>query len=220
MDDNDLKIVEGLKGYLGETPIIFDIGANRGNYTDFALSLFPNAKMLLVEPNDMWTDELIRKYGGNKNITLWFSLIGSRIGAERFYYFTNHNDQLSSIYKRPVFSDLPMQETITHMTTIDDLMEEFGIEIVDFIKVDTEGAEFDVLKGAILSLAAQRIHFIQIEYGGTYPDAGITMKEVIKFVNSFGYKAYSYNGVFTELDSKTFIEDFHYDNYLISKIEL
>jgi FkbM family methyltransferase len=220
MDDNDLKIVQGLKPHLGETPFIFDIGANRGNYTDFVLTLFPDAKMLLVEPNEMWQSELARKYSDNKNITLLYLLVGSKKQDAKFYYFTNHNDQISSIYRRPVFLGLPMKESVKPMTTVDAIMEFFAFGEVDFIKVDTEGAEFDVLKGAIKSLASKKIKFIQIEYGGTYPDAGITMRDVISFVNSLGYHAYSYNGSFTELDRETFVEDFHYDNYLISKIAL
>lgn len=220
MDDNDLKIIEGIKNHFGESPMIFDVGANRGHYADFALSLFPSAKMILIEPNDIWIGELERKYSINNRIILMYTLVGGKRGVETFYYFINHNDQISSIYKRPVFLDLPMMEAIKPMTTIDDIIEFLRTDVVDFIKVDTEGAEFEVLKGAIRSLADKKIRFIQIEYGGTYPDAGITMKEVIEFINAIGYKAYSFNGVFTELDSKTFVEDFHYDNYLISSIAL
>lgn len=200
-------------------PFIFDIGANRGNYTDFVLSLFPNAKMLLIEPNDMWVGELSKKYFGNTDIQIWNTLVGKNTDDTMFYYFTNNNDQLSSIYERPVFSDLPMKKVFKNCTTIDSIIEQ-GIDFVDFIKVDTEGAEFDVLKGAAKSLSGKKIKFIQIEYGGTYPDAGITMKEVIEFVKCFGYWVYSYDKKFTKLDPKTFIEDFHYDNYLISSIAL
>lgn len=220
MDDNDLKIIQGIKDDLREAPFIFDIGANRGNYTDFILGLFPFARMILIEPNDIWISVLTQKYIRNKNIQVFHTLVSSKDGAEPFYYFTNNNDQLSSIYKRPVFSYLPMQETVKRCTTIDRIIYENEIGYVDFIKVDTEGAELDVLKGAAKSLRDKKIKFIQIEYGGTYPDAGITMIEVISFVNSLGYRVYSYDGIFTELDPKTFIEDYHYDNYLISKIAL
>lgn len=219
MDDNDLKILEGVKKYIGNPKFIFDLGANRGSYTDFVLSLFPDVHMILFEPNSIWFNHLRQKYSSNLRIDVKGLLVGNKIGDSIFYYFTNNNDQLSSIYKRPVFFDLPMQETSKSMVTLDFIIENCS-PYVDFIKVDTEGAEFDVLKGAEKSLREKRIKFLQIEYGGTYPDAGITMKEVIEFVNSFGYKAYSYNGSFTELHPETFVEDFHYDNYLISSIEL
>jgi len=220
MDDNDLKIIQGVKNYMGESPVIIDVGANRGNYTDFALTLFPNAKVVLIEPNDMWIDELKRKYSDNKNIDIFNTLISDHNGGETFYYFTNHNDQISSIYKRPVFHDLPMKEMTKCCATIDNVISAMGYYHVDFVKVDTEGAEFKVLKGAVKSLAYKKIKFIQIEYGGTYPDAGITMKQIIDFANNFGYYAYSYDKVFTELNSQSFVEDFHYDNYLISNVAL
>lgn len=220
MDDNDLKILAGIKGHILSTePLIFDIGANRGNYTDFVLSLFPNAKILLVEPNDIWINELSEKYAGNKNIKILNMLVGQKQTDLLFYYFTNSNDQLSSIYKRPVFDDLPMQTKFKTCTTIDAIMDQM-LEFVDFIKVDTEGAEFDVIKGTVKSFCDQKIKFMQIEYGGTYPDAGITMKEIIRFVNALGYRIYSFNNFFSELNPETFIEDYHYDNYLISKIAL
>ena len=84
MDDNDLKIIQGVKNYMGESPVIIDVGANRGNYTDFALTLFPNAKVVLIEPNDMWIDELKRKYSDNKNIDIFNTTDGT--GKSLFGY--------------------------------------------------------------------------------------------------------------------------------------
>ena len=219
MDDNDLKIVGAIKHLFHERPIIFDIGANRGNYTDYVLSLIPDAKMVLAEPNQIWKEHLYIKYH-HKGYRIFNDIIGNKHEVVPFYYFTNNNDQLSSIYKRPIFDDLPMQETREYCRTIDNILDFCSFEKVDFIKVDTEGAEFDVLKGSAFSLLNKKINFIQIEYGGTYPDAGITMKEIIRFVNEFGYNVYSYDKTFEKLDAETFVEDFHYDNYLITHYAL
>lgn len=218
MDSNDLSIVKYIQKYFSKEPVIFDIGANRGEYTDFVLSLMPNATMVLVEPNDMWIKHLSDKYVG-KRIQILNMLVGSVSEDIPFYYFTNNNDQLSSIYKRPVFDELPMQEKLTHCTTIDNIMGLITNE-VDFVKIDTEGAEFDVLKGAAVSLLSKKINFLQVEYGETYKDAGITMKELILFVNKFGYEVYSFNGAPEKLNAETFVEDFHYDNYIITHLDI
>lgn len=216
MDTKDLQIIQKIRKYFPPKPVIWDIGANRGEYTDFVLSLIPDAKMFLFEPNEMWYEVISEKYSHMLNIFVHPFMIGETNGSCDFFYFTNNNDQLSSRYNREVFATLPAAPIRARkpMMAIDKLIDR--TTGIDFIKVDTEGAEFDVLSGAFLSMSHKLIKFIQIEYGGTYPDANVTMKKVINYCNALGYRVYSLDEYFIEQTLDNFVEDYHYDNYLIT----
>ena len=50
--------------------------------------------------------------------------------------------------------------------------------------------EYDVLRGAEDILRAGRVKFIQFEYGGTYPGANTSLKQVCEFLSGFGYSLF------------------------------
>lgn len=72
-------------------------------------------------------------------------------------------------------------------TTIDLLIDEFNLERIDYLKVDTEGAELLILRGASDALQNKKINCIQVEHGGTYDDAGFTMDELIEYLGKYEY---------------------------------
>jgi hypothetical protein len=61
-------------------------------------------------------------------------------------------------------------------------MAENGIDRLSFMKVDTEGHEIAVLRGASAALRDQRIGMLQFEYGGTYADAGTTLRQAYELL--------------------------------------
>jgi FkbM family methyltransferase len=61
--------------------------------------------------------------------------------------------------------------------------KENNVKFIDFLKIDTEGFEYDVIKGAETFL--ENIKTIQFEYGGTYPDRKIRLIDVVDLLNNF-----------------------------------
>lgn len=59
-------------------------------------------------------------------------------------------------------------ETVT-VTTLDQFCIDAHISRIDFLKIDTEGFEFEVLLGAAETLSARKISAIQFEFGEFYP---------------------------------------------------
>lgn len=195
---------------LPEYPVVFDVGAYKGAYTDYVLSKVPDAMCLLFEPNDTLFEGITHNHKYN-------IILSGHEGKEPFYRCLDKADELSSTFKRRVFNQVEYVEEYKTCDTVDGITFKNGILQIGFLKIDVEGAELKVLIGSASMLLDKRIQFIQVEYGGTYPDAGITFVDVIRFVGQFGYKAFELVGdKLHELTEENFIEDYRFANFLIT----
>lgn len=144
--------------------------------------------------------------------------MSNQVGEVTFH--TYHDDaRLSSIYRRESVEEqiLPsgfVTETVP-ATTVDTYWKGQRRQI-NFLKVDVEGAEYDVLRGASRMLNEGKIDYLQFEYGGTFLDAGVTLQNVWSFLRRSGYRVFSVKGRdFTEM--KTFSksnENYQYSNFV------
>lgn len=203
------------KPFLPVRPVIFDVGAHKGGYTEYVLSVMPDADCFLFEPNSELFKELDKKYNAF-NI-----LLGEIKGVKTFYQCADKADELSSTYRREVFSEVEHNTEIKKCHTVDDFCKSENIDHIDMLKIDVEGAELDVIKGALMMLDDKKISFLQVEYGGTYPDAGITGLQVIQYLNDLDYNVYELAG--DELESiipERFVEDYRYTNFLVTFKEM
>jgi FkbM family methyltransferase len=97
----------------------------------------------------------------------------------------------------------------------DEFLDRQGIGEVDFMKLDVEGAEHLVLRGLENSLRAQRIRFVQFEYGRVNILTHFLLRDFYELFRSYGYvvgKIYPDFVAFREYDLAD--EDFLGPNYL------
>ena len=159
--------------------IIFDVGSNIGDYTRYVLSLNRDLKIYSFEP----VFDVYQKMIKNLDKSICQNVLTYNIG---FYkqnidmpiWYAYQNDGLSSIYDRDL--NILYKKEDVNLRSMDDFCLENHIDFIDFLKIDTEGAEFDVLVGANQLLSNKQIRYIQFEYGGTYLDAGFTLKQVFE----------------------------------------
>jgi FkbM family methyltransferase len=207
IEDFDKNLFKKCLPHFSKQPVIFDVGAHEGRWTEFARQLVPNAKHYLFEPNI----ELAIKIGA------YPLAISDHDGFKTFYVPPKKNDELASLYKREVFKQTGYEEIVATCISIDTFCIRSGIEEIDYLKVDVEGAELDVLNGCKEMMASRNIKFIQIEYGGTYPDAGITFAQIINAANKYGYNVY--DDALKPVTINNFIEDYRYAVFLLTYIK-
>jgi len=101
-------------------------------------------------------------------------------------------------------------------TTLDAYCREHDVTHIHFLKIDVEGAEPAVLRGAAGLLAAGAIDALQFEYGGTFADAGATLRAVFEFLAFRDYVLFAHrDGNFVPVeDWSDALEDFGHANYL------
>lgn len=172
---------------------IFDIGANKGEYTEEILEIMNKKPMIYVfEPLRSACSILRRNFAKNKKVKI-FNLGFSDKHGKSIIYFDESTSVLASLYQRKAGSmGLPVslrnQERI-NLTTIDLFCTKNKISHIDLLKIDTEGHELKVLLGAKKMLEENKISFIQFEFAGTMVDSRTFFRDIYLFLNPT-YKIY------------------------------
>jgi FkbM family methyltransferase len=190
-----ILIHEILKGYMNnDSPTLFDIGANTGNYSLELRRAFPNAAIWAFEPNPKAFER------GNERLTplgvrCSKQGLGAKPGKSKVYTYTNDPlSQHASIYKN-VFLDLHKSDNLSEfefeLTTIDEFCDEQDIHFIDFMKIDTEGHELEVLRGAERMLRQDRIGIIQFEFNTLHVISRVFLKDFYELLT--GHDIYRLN---------------------------
>ena len=142
---------------------IFDVGANCGEYTEELYRHWNRAEYYLFEPATLPFNELKNKFGKNENININNFALGSK-DDELFLY--GYGDPMadsprSSLYKGVIeefFNIGNKSQEMIKVKTINNFCSEKSINKIDFIKIDTEGHELEVLKGADNLIKKKLLH--------------------------------------------------------------
>lgn len=220
LSQEERTMIAGLFPFLSKEPIIFDIGSNKGHFSDLFLDEYKDDCMLfLFEPNEKLLSFTQIKYEYQKNI-IYEGLAAYKANGEiNFNYFENFNNELSSIYEDLSWKGMPMKTKKVISVTIDSYCKLNKIESIDYLKIDCEGADVDVLSGSQELMKEGNVKIIQIEYSEHYERAGKSMKDVFEIAKKYGYSVYNFiEGNYWEIkDVWSLMKP---DNYILTKEEI
>jgi len=142
-----------LKDFLKEDFVVFDIGANIGVFTCFAANLVKKGKVFAFEPVSFVFDVLKRNARDYDNVDCHKIGFASK-AEEKEILIRQWAPGDSTIKDSPIqrpFQSFDLKEKI-EISTLDNFVEEKNFIKIDFIKIDVEGYEVEVLKGAIKTI--------------------------------------------------------------------
>lgn len=131
--------------------IIYDIGANHGHWTQRNLSIYPEAKFVLVEANPSLCSFLRNKFFTFSNVVILNNCVSDEDNKKIKFYVNNSNHGISTASNKWIensrFSKdfISINEINVDSITIDSLISQYGKS--DYIKIDIEGYENVVIKG-------------------------------------------------------------------------
>jgi FkbM family methyltransferase len=208
---------------------VFDVGANVGAWTEELLSHLARGRrdmsgctIHMFEPSELALASALsraRAAAGGARIVPRDRAVSNVSGARTFFVFgdTNGTNTL-----QPIGSDGEGRRIEIMCTTLDEYCRENGIDHVDFVKVDAEGGDYDVLAGARALLSRKAIDFIQIEYNHRWVAFRHYLKDVFELTEPLGYTV----GKITPLGIERYdgwhheLESFREGNYLLWHSEL
>ena len=162
---------------------IFDVGANIGEWSIGASEEFKANKIFAFEPIPRTYDLLVKNIV-NHNIQA-INIALSNINGEIEFYFSFERSYLSTSLSKS--DDCKFLKTICPVQRGDDFCQDLNIENIDFLKIDTEGNDFKVLKGFEDKIKKNQIRLIQFEYGPFAIDSKDLLKDFYDLLNQYGY---------------------------------
>jgi FkbM family methyltransferase len=210
--------------------VAVDIGANVGYFTVLLATLAgPRGRVVSFEPG---ADNLARlqrniTVSGSENITIVTQPASDVAGPTRFYLNSDSSGghALWDPGRFPGNAKSAAQPLVVDVvaTTLDEALARLGLPPPKLIKIDTEGAEHRVLKGAAGLLRERRVPYIIAELHDFGLDQlGSSQQDLRRFMAQFGYATFAlyYDGSLPKLiPDDTLLESQNIVNLLFSTVE-
>lgn len=147
-------------------PIVFDVGANEGDWTRSLLQLVsPDAHIYAFDPSATNVDKL--RQIADSRVTVVPTALGNFEGQAPLYTPFPGSGMGSLLNFRPTSThDVAAldQETV-QVTSLDSFVKKQGISSIEFMKMDLEGSEYAALEGGIETLRAGIVQALSFEFG-------------------------------------------------------
>lgn len=195
-------------------PMIFDIGANNGDYTNKIIRQL-NIPFTLhsFEPGSA-SFHFMKSSISHKNVFIHKLGLSDRTGTAELHFDTNGS--ASAALSTNCYQDTALHrenyETV-NITTIDEFCIKNNIEKIDFCKIDVEGHEINVLKGVQKMLDANKIDIFQFEFGSASTTTGVFLRDFFTFLPNYDIYRILQNGI-RKIDYNERFEIFMTSNYI------
>ena len=193
----------------GNVEVAVDVGANVGEWSAIALKEFPALRQLIAyEPGTVVRE--LRARIQDARVTFVEKAISDRAGEVSFHEV--EDTHMSSAIP-PADRDVTRTRTVPTVTLDDDL-DRLGIPHVDFLKIDAEGLDLHVLRGASRLLREHRADVVQFEYNEMWARAGSTLSQAVDLLQEAGYRVFVISARQLKQMPKPMPELFIYANFV------
>lgn len=174
---------------LGFNPAVaIDVGAYVGEWTRSFKGIFPDAQMLMIEPQASKMAQLSRVKSELRNVEVRVALLGATVGASVGFC---ESETASSVLmeaenRRPPTTYMPM-------TILDAITENGPFARPDFIKLDVQGYEIEVLRGGTRTLESVEAVLLEVNLLRLHEGAPL-FHESAEYLGKQGFQVYDICG--------------------------
>jgi FkbM family methyltransferase len=175
----------------GEEVHIVDVGANKGQWSGAMIDAARQAGRLgdldlhAFEPSSYTFARLSEALDGQR-VSLYRAALGDRSGSATLHVIAPAAGT-NSLYKAPGTPDGATTENVA-TTTLDSFAHGAELEHLTMVKIDTEGHDLAVLRGARTLFADQRISVAQFEYNHRWIYARFFLRDAFEMLEPLGYR--------------------------------
>ncbi|MEA2467124.1 MAG: hypothetical protein QOJ57_1250, partial [Thermoleophilaceae bacterium] len=190
--------IEAARAYLAPGMTAFDVGGHIGKFAVvLGAAVGPRGQVHAFEPLPASYARLVENLAlnGLDQVVTHRSAVSDRVGEEELVLYGEGRASWSSLVPRSIEREdwvVRPEETVTvPTTTIDEAALSLGIERIDLLKIDVEGAEAKVLAGASGLLERGAVDAVLIELSDeTLVPAGTTAVAVVERLENLGLRTH------------------------------
>jgi FkbM family methyltransferase len=170
---------------------VVDVGANKGQWSGAMIDSARHAGRLsdldlhAFEPSSYTFARLSETLDGQR-VSLYQTALGDKSGSATLHVIAPAAGT-NSLYESPGASDGATTEEVA-TTTLDSFARSTGLDQLTLVKVDTEGHDLAVLRGARALFAERRISIVQFEYNHRWVYARFFLRDAFEMLAPLGYR--------------------------------
>ncbi len=196
--------------------VFFDVGANKGEYTELLLKVFPNAIVYCFEPLPKAFEILQKKFVTDKNITVENLALGKHktitsIHTYQDDHLSGHSTFSPEILEK-VHGSVDNVSFRIHVDTIAEYCSNNSVDRIDFLKIDVEGNEYEVLIGAKELIDSNRIDVIQFEFNEMNVFSRVFLHDFYRILPNYNFLRICPEGLISMNEYSTNNEIFKFQN--------
>jgi len=196
-------------------PVVVDVGANVGHYSLSIRNRFPGAKIYAFEPNPPTYAKLATL--ACEGVKMFNYAVGETNGSLLLYDLAEGDgSELASLYPEVIrdFNNMKVKSTKVDVITLDDFAREEKVDFIDILKIDTEGHEYAVLKGAARLLAEKRVGCIHFEFNAMNVVSHTFLRDFRLLLKGYSFYRLLPSSLLPLSEKPFFTEVFGYQNIL------
>jgi FkbM family methyltransferase len=178
-------------GELHRPKVIFDVGANQGQTALKLVKWFPEAAVHCFEPVASTRAKLAANTRHYRQIHIHPEALAAETGKAEIRLLDDDSKNTLDLHA----SDAGLGKGVEQIALdrLDNVMDRLGIERIHLLKIDTEGHDLEVLKGASKALAEERIDFVQVEAGmNPFNDRHVPFEDFYSYLKSYNYLCFGF----------------------------
>ncbi|MFQ3671763.1 MAG: FkbM family methyltransferase [Verrucomicrobiia bacterium] len=173
---------------------VVDGGANRGEWAGWLWKRNRGLELACVEPHPTLASAAEKRLQGT-GARVFRAALGAEDGEAELHVYADEYSEGHSLYRREsigVSYGVAAQTRSVRVPVwkVDRVLAEAGWETACYLKLDVEGHEPEVLRGAEAALKEGRVGAGQFEYGGTYIDARVLLKDAFAVLTATGCEVF------------------------------
>lgn len=202
-DQRDERLfLRRLRARLPPSPVVFDAGANAGQFLTLLREEWPSARVVSFEPNPTIFPALA-EVAAESGAAAENLALGADAGSALLFDKASEPGSQHATIVAGVMEDIYAAETdhiAVTVETVDRYAAARDISYIDLLKIDVEGFELEVIRGAAALIAAGRIGVLQIEFNTMNILSRVFMRDIIQALPGYRIHRILGNGDLQPLD--------------------